>query len=872
VHALLAKRPNDRPPSAEAVLHTLAGLASLSAPALVEVVAAPRADTVFRAGLIGRNAELDSLNGYLEQAWAGEGKLIVIEGEAGVGKTRLANELGGQVRLRGGSCLIGACHEAERVPYAPVAEWLDDAFRSTEDFGALLSGLELELARLVPRLLPAGAASAEAGLDPQQARLRFFDAVLRALLRLSVRRPLMLLLDDIQWVDEATLELLHYLVRNARGQRIFVCATARREDRDASAALTALLRDLSRLRLFERIELDRLSPQATSDLIAAMLGLDESPSGLADRIYTESEGNPFFVEEILKALAEEGLLLRRAGRWQLQADVGLTMLRIPATIVDVIERRLAHLSETERGVLNWAAVLGYEFVYNILHPASDIEEGALLDLLDSLLRGQLVVEVRDPRQDKYRFAHAKIREVVYGALSGARRKRMHRAVGEAIEKVYAARLEEMSPILAHHFTEAADLPKAVRYNVQAGERARRVYANQEAIAFYRQAIRLQASEDQPLPEYLINAHRGLGDVYYLIGEYEQAAASFRTIIDLASQMEGHEPVIAEAWRGLGQTNEKLSEYGEALHAYEQGLSSLGSSDGEERARLLNAMAWVYVRQGEYEQARRQCDEAIALAHDVPDIVAAAYQQLGISSNFQGDFERAIDYHLRSLALREKAGAKPEVAQSLNWLGNIAEARGDYNQAVEYYQKSLALCQEIGHSLGTATLFNNLGVIYQDRGELDFAHDHFRQSLGIYQRIGNKDGVAMAYGNLAEIYIARGEIDPAMNYLLEAESITQELGDKVGLTYTWMLMAEARLSERRLNEAQHYALQALELADEGGLYAGKAHRLLGQIHLESGQVEQSRQHLGAASKIFSDIGSQIELERTFDLLKRIDAVD
>ncbi|MGH2593594.1 MAG: serine/threonine-protein kinase PknK, partial [Anaerolineae bacterium] len=581
VLTLLAKRPNDRPPSAEAVFRALAGLTSLSAPTPAEMVTRPRADAVFRAGLIGRQAELARLNESLDQAWAGEGRLIVIEGEAGVGKTRLANELGGHARLRGGLRLLGTCHETERVPYGPIAEWFDDAFRLSENFGGIISGFEPELARLIPRLMPSGSAAADGGLDPQQAKLRFFDAVMRVLARWSERKPLMLLLDDIQWADEATLELLHYLVRNARGQRIFICATARREDRDASSPLAGLLRDLSRQRLFDRIELERLSPQAASELIAALLGLDESPLDLAGRIYTESEGNPFFIEEILKALAEEGLLARRGGRWHLQADAGLTMLRIPATIIDVIERRLAHLADTDRSVLNWAAVFGHDFVYDVLRPAAGLEEDALLDVLDSLLRGQLIAEVRDPRQDKYRFTHAKIREVVYADLSGARRKKMHRSAGEAIEKIYTTRLGEMSPILAHHFTQGSDVPRAVRYSVQAGDRARKVYANQEAIAFYKQAIDVGGISDadlrtQEIPpslmEHLIAAHRGVGEVYHLIGEYEQAAASFRAIIHLAPQSARNESersrLIAEAWRGLGQTREAMGEYGEALRCYE----------------------------------------------------------------------------------------------------------------------------------------------------------------------------------------------------------------------------------------------------------------------------------------------------------------
>ncbi len=982
VLALLAKRPAERPSSAEAVLGALTSLTSLAAPAPVELAASPRADAVFRAGLIGRRTEMERLNHYLDQAWAGEGQLVVIEGEAGVGKTRLAAELGGQARLRGGLRLVGTCHETERVPYGPVAEWFNDIFRLSQDFGSIISGLEPELARLVPRLIPFTPPPPGDAIEPEQAKLRFFDAVMRALGRLSERKPLMLLLDDLQWADEATLELLHYLVRNARGQRlisgqvvrdktpperadlvqlrqmlarhfnegelrdlcfdlrnlynldldysslpgqgkgdkarelvayldrrhrvdelmtacrklrpeldwgkageetlipprlvperlnrIFICATTRSEECDESGPLAALQRDLSRLRLLERIRLERLSSQAASELVAALLGVDQAPPQLAERIYTESEGNPFFIEETLKALAAEGLLVRQDGRWRLQADLGLTMLRIPSTIVDVVERRLARLADADRNALNWAAVLGHEFAYNVLQAASEIEEDALLDALDNLLRDQLIVEVRDPRQDRYRFTHGKINEVIYGALSNVRRKKMHRSAGQAIEKIYAARLEEMSPMLARHFTQGGDAPKAIQYNVQAGDRARKVYANQEAIAFYRQAVELAGDETQV--EHQIAAHQGLGEVYHLIGEYEQAAASFRAVIDMAPQVRGEERerrrLLAQAWRGVVQASEARSDYDEALRACEQGLSLVGISNREEWARLLNGIGWIYIRKGDYEQARRQCEQAIELARDNPAIVATAYGYLGNAAEFS-DYEQAVTYHRESLALWEKIGDKSRVARELNYLGNLAEARGMYDDAIREYQKSLALCREIGHSLGTAALLNNLGVIYQNRGQLELARDHFQQGLEIYQRIGSKEGVAITYGNLAEIGLASGEIDQALAYLCQAESINEEIGDRYGLSYTWMLMAEARLAEGHMDEARNLALRALELAAESGikLQEGKAHHLLARLFIQSGQTDEARRHLLDACAIFEAIGKQDDLIRARDLLQK-----
>ena len=806
VNSLLAKQPGERPPSAEVVLSTLTGLTSLTFQTPVEITALPRADTVLRAGLIGRQAELERLNQYLDDAWRGEGQLVIVEGEAGVGKSRLVAELAGQVRLRGGQRLLGTCHEVERIPYGPIAEWFHDAARHATAFSQAIAGVEAEIARLVPQLVTAQAAPAASEIDPQQAKLRFFDAVLRTLTRLSVQQPLLLVFDDLQWADEASLELLHYLTRNVRGQRLFICATLRREDRDQPGLQAKLLRDLSRLRLLERLELDRLTQAATLDLVAALLGLPEAPRLLVERIYQESEGNPFFVEELLKALAEEGLLVRQSGHWQLQAEAGLTMLHIPSTISDVIERRLARLNEAERGALNWGAVLGYEFAYDILQPASGLAEDDLLDLLDSLLRAQLLMEVRDPRQDKYRFTHAKIREVVYGTLSGARRKKMHRSAGDAIEKLYPARLAEMSPLMAHHYTQGGDAPKAIRYSVQAGDRARHVYANQEAIALYRQALALAAERADGAAEIdrVIEARRGLGEVYQLIGEYPEAVASYQALIDLASQSDRAEAdrrqLIAQAWWGIGQAREATGEYGAALHAYDAGVACLAAADHVERARLLNEMAWVHIRQGDYARARAQCERAIELAEARPEIVATAHEYLGTAARNQQDYDAASFHYQQGLQIWERAGDKAHTARVLNRLATLGIERQHYDEALDYSQRSLLLCREIGLTLGTASVLNNLGIIYQARGQFDLARDHFQQGLVLYQRLGSKDGIATAYCNLGEVCLAEGKSQDAVSYLQQAQALAEEIG------FTW-LMAYMQPLLTQLREAPHEHLAA-----------------------------------------------------------------
>jgi energy-coupling factor transporter ATP-binding protein EcfA2 len=488
---LLAEDLAERYASAEELLADLAPLAEDSV--VLAPAPPPRADIMARSPLVGRDAELERLADWLQAAWAGPGKFVLIEGEAGVGKTRLSQELAGLARQQGGRRLRGSCYEEERLPYGPIAEALRDAIRSGgERFVPLLEGLRPELVRLVPGLtLPLGEPAPV--LEPEQARLRLFDAVTSFLVRLSQRRPIVLILEDLQWADEGTLELLHYLVRNSQEASVFVLGTARREELDEEHPLVALLQAMNRRGLVERLPLERLPPEAVADLITGMLAGGPPPTQLAERLYREAEGNPFFVEELLRVWVEEGRLVWKNGRWSLVATdskPGVSALSIPASVADVVARRLRGVTGVERDVLTLVAVLGREFNFDVLlHMALDLSEDPLLDAIDDLLRARLLEEVDHPREDRYRFAHNKIQEVVYTRASANQRRlrRLHHDAGRALEQVYAGRLDRVVEPLARHFLEAGDR-RGIDYATRAGDAARAVYANQEALDYYRGAL------------------------------------------------------------------------------------------------------------------------------------------------------------------------------------------------------------------------------------------------------------------------------------------------------------------------------------------------------------------------------------------------
>ena len=890
---LLAKRPADRPATADDLLAAVQQIGEHPDPrgqdlgvARPAMAALHRADVVLRAHLVGREVEMARLTALLDQAWQRQGALAVVEGEAGVGKTRLVRELANQVRRRGGKVLTGSCYEGERLPYGPfveafralLADRADDRSFPAREAGGF-SGLEAELQPLLPGL----ESSAELpALEPDQARLRLFDATSRLLARLSERQPLLLVLDDLHWIDDASLELLGYLVRNSQSCPILICGTVRQEERDEQHPLTRLIWALSRQRLVERIELAPLPPQATGDLLAALLGLSQAPEALAGPIFKYAEGNPFFVEELLRMLAEEGRLRRQDGRWQLVGDaaaVSLEALSPPATISDLIQRRLSAVPAGEREVLERAAVLGREFTFDTLLALDNYSEEALLDAITDLLRTRLIEEVRDPHQDRYRFSHGMMQEVIYAGLPGRRRRVLHRAAGGALEKVFAGQLDLVAGQLAYHFVEGGDPARAVTYGRQAGDRARRVYANQEAIHAYRLALKalesLPEAEQAAFRAEELALNGGLGEVCLVIGEYEQAAACFRRRLALLQAGAPDPEAVAAAWHKLSTCHKYRNQYGEAILSLEWGLGALEPADAfpRTRAALVLELGWIAIHQGRNMEALEHGRQALQLAQATgyDEVRASAYDCLGTVHRYQGDYTAAVEDFQRSLALKEAAGDKGGIARTLNNLGIMHQEQDDFAAAQAAYLRALELCEEMGHRLGQALLYNNMGVILLRQHEYQAALANYEKTLALSKQIGHLSGIVRAHNNLGEVYYAMGALMQALEHLREAESLAADLGERERLLHTYKTLADVYLALQDLPAASDYAHRALDLAQAVGvrLTEEEVREQLARMLLLQGQTQAAREQALTALEMSQAAGHRDLTERLRTLLLSLD---
>lgn len=435
--------------------------------------------------LAGRAAELAVLVDAWKESAEGHGRVVLLSGEPGIGKTRLATETALLARRNGALVLAGRCDEEMGLPYQPFVEAL--RFQTTlgddvpaEWFGAFPG----ELVRLVPELADhVGRIEPALRADPESERLRLFEAVTSWLRTTAASVPVLLVLDDIHWADRPTLLLLRHLVQETARDQLLIVGTYRSTDLDRSHPLSGMLADFRRDDRVDRLAVDGLTADGVAELLERASGheLDEPGTQLANAVFGETAGNPFFVGEIIRHLVESGALVRRDGRWT--SDFTLADVGLPEGVREVVGRRVNRLPEHAQSLLSVAAVIGQEFGVPLLAVVGGTDEDSALDLLDAARAAGLVNEVG---LDRYRFGHALVRATLLEELTTSRRVRTHRKIGEALEAQHAGDFDAVMTDLAYHFGEAAaaDPAKAAAYASRAGDLAFAASAPDDAVRWF----------------------------------------------------------------------------------------------------------------------------------------------------------------------------------------------------------------------------------------------------------------------------------------------------------------------------------------------------------------------------------------------------
>ena len=601
------------PPPARQSAVTAATAAEIEVPAELAAAAS--------GPLVGRRREMEKLEAWWQGGRANLERVMLLAGDPGVGKTRLLAETAVRAVATGAIVLAGRAPEETLVPYQPFLEALGHyVFRApleelrlvAREYGAELGRLIPELRRRVPELPPPDPG------DPESDRYRLFEAVAGLLAEISAAVPVLIVLDDLQWADRPTLLLLRHLARSPHNTRVSIMGAYRDVDQ-WSEGFDAALAGLRRERLMVQLDVGGLGEAEAMELVRLRVG--GTPSlAFVQALYRETEGNPFFIEEIVRHLADSGVRSEDAGARDLER-VGL-----PDDVRDVISRRLDRLAPGSIEWLRVAAVIGRDFDYGLLERVLGFDEDRFLAALEDALDAGLVME-SPGEPGRYSFAHALIRETLYGGMSSARRARIHRRVGVALEESHPTLPETQIGALALHFTRAADpedAERAIRYGLQAGEQATAMLANEEAAAHYARALEVLDRSDPEALRRRCDLLLELGEAQVRSGERPLAWATFREAAALAAEL-GDKGSLARA--AIGASRRYVQPPGvvdeELIALLEQASEMTADERTVTRVRLLGRLCGALYFSDRRDRMAVLSAEATEIAAELDDPQATA---------------------------------------------------------------------------------------------------------------------------------------------------------------------------------------------------------------------------------------------------------
>ena len=628
------------------------------------------------AEFVGRERELTELGGALDAAAAGRGALFLLVGEPGIGKTRLAGELAARAAESGISALWGRCWEAEaRPPYWPWIQIIRPLLREgvSEELAAALGPGLAYLAQVVPELrqsVPRAVPSPS--LDSESARLRLFDTTATFLAHAGARAPLLIVLDDLHWADLPSLRLLEFVAQTLPQTRVLAIGTYREVEASQEPTVAEVLSRLARGA--RHVPLRGLSEPEVGRFIAMTAGRS-APDAMVHAIHRETDGNPFFVDEVLRCLgapADEPWALPAAG------------LPISQGVRGAIRQRLAPLPPGARSVLAAAAVIGRAFEIALLAALCEQSVEALLEALTPALEHDIAARVPGTA-GRYRFSHALVRETIYEALPPARRVALHRALAQLLEARYANSPDIPLSELAHHFHEAAaggDEPKAVDYAARAGHQAMAMLAYEEAVVQYRRALQLLELAGAADPDWQGALLLALGTAHVRAGQDEEATGALRRAAAIARRLSSPALLADAALRLCEVTGLFWTEFGRtddaSVRILEEALAALSGAEGVRRAHVMARLATELCWTAEPDRTDALSHEAVALARQAGDPGTLAYALLGriLCASGPDHLDERAELIAEILARSEQTGDREVAVNALMWRIGDAMQRGD----------------------------------------------------------------------------------------------------------------------------------------------------------------------------------------------------
>jgi DNA-binding CsgD family transcriptional regulator/KaiC/GvpD/RAD55 family RecA-like ATPase len=713
---------------------------------------------------VGRAWEIAEAKAIWQNVLRGEGQVLLITGEAGVGKTRFVHQFTSAIHSSGVRILAGECHAQGSAPYAPVTSMIAGIIdNSPQSFNTLSQEIINDLLPIIPSMAQYSDVhpqdpNSEICLEQQ----KVIEAFFRLCINLSSNTPLLLFIDDAHWADPDTLMLIMNLARRLRERPVLIAITYREAELESAPNLKEILLDFNHERLSSQLNLKRLTASETCDLLVSIF--DEHVTGdISEGIFHQTEGNPFFIEEVCKTLVESGQFTYENGHWQYPL---VAKILIPQTIRSAIQSRLEKLPTKAQDILRIAAILGMDFEFELLKHASSMDEDSLIGALESSLRAQLITEIQTThgKASRFKFVHNLIPTTLRESIIHVRRQRLHQHAAEAIEQIYPDNYE----LLAYQYAEAGDTERAVEYYIRAGDRARQV-APGEAARSYQAALDHWSGTDQDARAEIL-AH--LGYCLWVIDDIEQSLKCYQTAYSIFN------------------------------------ISGKTSRSGE----MQRMIARLYWQKADFDMAFQHYQQALAIQEHGPETLELAHAIDSMSQIYMlaHDNAQAIVWGKRALNMAKKLGATNVVVSSMNNIGSSHAQSGDFTTGLPIIQKSLQLALAKNLPQEVCRAYFNLGVMYQRQCRYQNAIDVMEKLYTHSSQFHSKTYTILSTLRLVWLNWYTGHWDTALNYhtqLLTTKDIIASTWEKRLIAMMELDMGRAADAIQSLNESLPAAVRA-----------------------------------------------------------------
>ncbi|MCK4416594.1 MAG: tetratricopeptide repeat protein [Candidatus Latescibacteria bacterium] len=822
---------------------------------------------------VGRDESIEILNKHLKAIQQeAKGHVVFITGEPGIGKSELANQFLEQVRIKYPETSIGIGKGAtiggktERGdPYQPFREALSSFINSekSEIKGKKILELIKEVGPdwigLLPLIGPLAGTiwktvQTVSSLQLQSIDIPMVQQYLQILREMSEKKPVVLFIDDLQWADDSSFDLLFCLSQRIQDCRILVLSAYRPADiaigrQGQKHPLKEILPEMHRYKLCHEIALGFLKEEEVDNYLSTEFSPNDFPEGLSGFVFEYTEGNPLFMTEMIKLLCDRGLILNDQGRWRLVGEIA--EIEFPRSVEETLTKRLELLEEDLRMVIERASVQGEEFTVSILScvlgwkGSKWKDELTLLDKLEVLERThRLIMEKGDISHlnaglPDYRFVHTLFHKLLYDGLSGRKKILLHQRIGECLERRYEDRnIEEIAPDLAIHFTEGRIYAKARDYSLIAAKRCREVYATNDAIRYCLNGLKVighlpPTDKNAALRSDLLLE---MGKAEEFLGNTDSAVNHYRDAEEILKAIEDEERA-GKVYYSMGSILYKRNDWEKAIEYLNQSLEIRNElKDAKGMINVLRKLRPLYWKRGDLEKLLSKCQESLEICDMMGDQASKAkimVNILGWVAEKQGRLDDAQSIYEESLTLRKPDDPRGK-ALSLRRIGRIWRRKRNFIKALENYEKSIKICEEAGYLLGKACGLEGIGNACRNEGNLEEAIRKHEESLEIKKKLKNMAGVASSLNTIGRIYFSLGHWEKALEKYEESLKLKEESGlflstevelNNIGSIYKWQgRWDEAlRLFEKRLKKSQarnDISATALTLNHIGSIYRWK----------------------------------------------------